>query len=90
MTTLTLLLLPSIHASEDYIELPVESREQAIAVVMAYGITKLDDAYVSACHVSDIADPVYELVLSFSELRDHCGNPDPATEFDHTMYSVAE
>lgn len=86
MPNLSLNLMPKTHASDSYIKLPVVSEEQAIAVVMAYGIKGLDDAFVTDHHAHIHDGNPFETVLSFDDLRIHCGDPDAATEFDHPMY----
>ncbi|AUV61848.1 hypothetical protein HWB52_gp33 [Pseudomonas phage Littlefix] len=61
--SLTLILLPCIHASDTTIELPVSDRAQAVAVVQAYGIDRLDHAALVRYH-KDVTDgsPYEELM----------------------------
>lgn len=72
MAYLYLSLLPTIQASKTYIQLPVESEIQALLVVQAYGIDKLDDAYLNEYHpdLARVKDSnPYQEHISFSEFK---------------------
>ena len=70
---LILSLLTSMSTSDTPVQLEMHTREQAIAVVKAYGLDRLDDAYLSCVHpnVSDDSNP-YEELISFSEFKQLC------------------
>lgn len=67
---LLLAMLPTMHPSKSYIHLPVDSKEQAIAVVKAYGITKFDDVYVTEFHPTVKEGNPYQVHICHSEFLD--------------------